>query len=82
MMSTICLSKATAGWTTQEVSDITQYTISCYYTLRLGTSSLNSEALPLGGDSGDDMNSDMFGSTQTLTSFGSSDFEVVDDTEM
>ena len=77
MMSTICLSKATAGWTTQEVSDITQYTISCYYTLRLGT-----EALPLGGDSGDDMNSDMFGSTQTLTSFGSSDFEVVDDTEM
>ena len=67
----------------QEVSDITQYTISCYYSLCLvGTSSLNSEALPLGGDSGDDMNSDMFGSTQTLTSFGSSDFEVVDDTEM
>ena len=60
-----------------EVSDYTVYNI-----LLTGNSSLNSEAFPPGGGSGDDMHSDMFGSTQTLTSFGSSDFEIVDDTEM
>ena len=65
----------------QEVSDYTVYNIllSVYF---LGNSSLHSEAFLPGGDSGDDMHSDMFGSTQTLTSFGSSDFEIVDDTEM
>lgn len=35
-----------------------------------------------GGDTGDDKLSDMFGSAHTLTSFGSSDFEVVDDTNL
>lgn len=54
--------------------------------LFIGGSTMCSETssllLPLGGDSGGDILSDAFGSTQTLTSFGSSDFEVVDDTDL
>lgn len=38
--------------------------------------------LPRGGANDDEILSDAFGSTQTLTSFGSSDFEVVDDTDL
>ena len=38
--------------------------------------------LPRGGANDDEIPSDAFGSTQTLTSFGSSDFEVVDDTDL
>lgn len=45
-------------------------------------SETSSLVLPPGGDSGGDILSDVFGSTQTLTSFGSSDFEIVDDTDL
>jgi len=45
-------------------------------------SETSSLLIPPGGDSGGDMLSDIFGSTHTLTSFGSSDFEVVDDTDL
>ena len=44
--------------------------------------SVDSAWLSSGGDSGSDTLSDVFDSTQTVTSFGSSDFELVDDTDM
>jgi len=43
---------------------------------------MSSLLLSPGEDSGLDVFSDVSGSTQTLTSFGSSDFEVVDDTDL
>ena len=54
----------------------------CYLSFITGGSTLCDATLPPGSPSGDDTHSDIFGSTQTLTSFGSSDFEVVDDTDL
>jgi len=48
----------------------------------LGGSTLCNEMSSLLLSPGEDSGHDVFGSTQTLTSFGSSDFEVVDDTDL
>lgn len=59
--------------------------IICYVLIGciLGGSILcNEMSSPLEGDTGHDILSDMFSSTQTLTSIGSSDFEVVDDIDL
>lgn len=47
-----------------------------------GKTSISSLWLPTGRDSGGGMHFDVFSSIQMLTSFGNSDFEIVDDTDL